>query len=506
MSEIQSTPSATAPDAATVPHPKLEREKHRGRLQEDLAAKLAGNEGAPRPVALIGDSLVDVATWKTLDAAVGEHPERYLAAMHALAADPEFRWVGYRQGSDNRGEVESVALGGSSWAVSDRADPSYQARLKARGRREILAALERGWASLKATKASRIAEIYGERFVTLTAPSRGIEDRMKEWKAHNQAMGKLRESKAFRGWVWGGVKNLEDSGTDDVHVHSHSIWISRYLPQVALAWMWTGCKLDADEKVYGQRPADPRQALLNQGWTLERVIEVEGRASLAKMNLREARNLEEKQGWQEILAEATATLKPIRAVCYVVDVRLVGKARASGTVTRQEAILEVCKYVTKTTDLLGRSWKDLLALLLPPRAPRVFDSFGACRKAASGPSSPMAKALETAAEIARSLTPTSLDTAAITSGTPGAGEVIPADQQAAAPPSGTQDPPPKRPRPPSWRVLMQQLDLSDFIAVMRARAAASAAFAMGRLKDSGIVARTLVEVEAFGGCPNPFTA
>jgi hypothetical protein len=202
---------------------------------------------------------------------------------------------------------------------------------------------------------------------------------LREWSAHNLALGKLRETDFFRDRVWGGAKNLEDPGVDRPHVHSHSIWISLYVPQVALAWVWTQCVLAAFEEQDGQGLADPRQALLEQGWDLARVIEVENQAATAKTQLRKASTLESQHDWQSKLDEASATLKAIRRDCFFIDVRLVGRKTSPTTIERQEAIVELCKYVTKTTDLLGRSQADLLGLLLPARAPRVFDTFGACR-------------------------------------------------------------------------------------------------------------------------------
>jgi hypothetical protein len=491
---------------ATIPppHRQLEREHYRGQLQEQIAAKLAGDDNERRPVTLVGNDLVDTATGEVLDAAPGESPNLYLSAMHTLAADPRHRWLGYRQGADNRGEENSVPLGGSAWEVSDRADPSYQARLRNRGRREILKALDRGWTRLRAARilASRS---YRERFVTLTAPTLEYTSRLEEWAAHNLALEKFRATDFCRKRVWGGVKNLEDPGTDRPHVHSHSIWIALYVPQVALAWEWTRCKLDADEEQYSQRPADPRQAWLDQGWTLDRVIEVENAASTAKKKLRKARSLEEQCRWQQALDEASATLAAIRRDCFVVDVRLVGKCAAPGTIERQEAILEVCKYVTKTTDLLGRSQEDLLALLLPARAPRVFDAFGACR-GCKKPKDTLQDAMDALAKGAENRAPASLDTTAIISEGVGSKDGQNEGDGEETPPQTAANPPPKRKRPPSWRKLMEVLPLSEFIQVIRARAASSSAFAMQRLAQTGILAWTVAEVLLMGECPDPFTA
>ncbi len=485
-------------------HPKLDRELYRGQLQAEIAGKLAGDEGGQRRVSILGNSLVDTETGEVLDAAPGKNPELYISAMHTLAADPRFRWVGFRQGSDNRGEAESVPLGGSSWEVSDRADPSYQARLKTRARREIAKALDRGWSRLRATKilASRR---YKERFVTLTAPTRDYTSRLEEWAFHNKAIEGLRETEFFKERVWGGVKNLEDPGTDRPHVHSHSIWIALYVPQVALAWEWTRCALDAFQEQDGHRPSDPRQEWLEKGWNLDLVLQAEDQVATAKKRLKKARTLKECESWEVKQKEAQFWLDAIRRDCFVVDVRLVGKSTSPTTIEREEAIQEVCKYVTKTTDLLLRPQPDLLGLLLPPRSPRVFDTFGACR-GTQAQESAILDALRAAAEGAGNRAVALLDTAAIISGASCAEGGQEGVEGGAETPQTASNPPPKRKRPPSWRKLMGVLPLSEFIHVMRLRATSSSAFAMRRLRERGIWAWTVAEVLELGECPDPFTA
>jgi len=501
-SDARDPSMGTREPSAHPVHPKLDRECYRGHLQTQLAARLAGEGHDSRHVRLVGDCLVDMDTGEILDAAPGEHPELYLSAMHSLAADPSNRWVGYRQASDCRGEAESVPLGGSTWEVSDRADPSYQARLRNRGRREIFKALDRGWARLRAAKPTT-SRSYRERFVTLTAPSQNPTTRLQEWATHNRALGKLRETEFFAKRVWGGVKNLEDPGMDRPHVHSHSIWIALYMPQTALAWVWTQCALEAAEEQSGQCLPDPRQDLLGEGWTLERVLEVETQAATAKKKLKQASTLESNAYWQGKLDEASATLQALRRPCFVVDVQLVGKTTSATTVERQTAILELCKYVTKTTDLLERSQEDLLGLLLPSRAPRVFDTFGACR-GTKEQKDEIQEALKAVAKGAENRANASLDQAAIKSETAGSEHDPKAGEEGTETPKTGPEPPPKKKRPPSWRKLMQVLPLSDFIHAMRLRAASNSAFALGRLKQCGIFAWTLAEVLELGECPDPF--
>ena len=478
-------------------HPKLGRELYRGQLQSALAYKLAGC-----PVVISNGELIDASTGEVLSSEPGEKPELFLAFMHAHAGDPRFRWVGYRQGSDNRGEENSVPLGGSSWEVSDRIDPSYQARLKNRARREIPEALDRGWSRLRGAKilASRR---YKERFVTLTAPARDFTSRLEEWAFHNLALERLRETTFFKERVWGGVKNLEDPGTDRPHVHSHSIWISLYVPQVALAWEWTRCALEAFGKQDGQRLEDPRHDWIIRGWDLDRVLKAEDQASEARRRIRKARNRQEREIWEYMLKGAVFWLNAIRKDCFVVDVRLVGGSTTPSTIARQEALQEVCKYVTKTTDLLARSQKDLLDLLLPSRAPRVFDAFGACWGTTDRGNAILA-AMRAAGKGAENRATALLDTAAIIPDALGSGTDQEQGKDTVEPPQNADKSPPKKKRPPSWRKLMGVLPLSDFIQVIRQRAESSSAFAMRRLEERGIYAWSLAEVAEHEECPNPF--
>jgi len=213
----------------------------------------------------------------------------------------------------------------------------------------------------------------------------------------------------------------------------------------------------------------------------------------AKKRLKKARTQKQREAWEYKLKEAQFWLDAIRRDCFVVDVRLVGKSTSPSTIERQEAIQEVCKYVTKTTDLLQRPQQDLLGLLLPPRAPRVFDTFGACRGTWEQENA-LLDALRAAGEGAENRATALLDTAAIISGTPGAGDGPDGVKEEAETPQTASNPPPKKKRPPSWRKLMGVLPLSDFIRVMRLRAVSSSAFAMRRLQERGIWAWTVAEV------------
>ena len=484
-------------------HPKLGREVYRGILQVELADKLAG-----RRVQLAGGFLVDTETGEVLDTEPGEDPGLYLAAGHALAASNDFRWLGFRLPSDARGEVGSVPLGGALHCMSDRVDPSYQARLAGRARKQIGQALSRAWTRLRGRKILGTKR-YRERMATLTAPSLDSTSRLEEWQFHNDAFERLRETAWFRERVWGGTKSLEDSGQDRPHVHSHGIWLCLYLPQTVLAWLWTGVAIAQRRADAGNPEAfsDPRQHWVDKGWTAERLEDIEGTVVTARKSAKKAKTLAERDYWEDQVQVWSNLLAAIRRDCYVVDVRLITDKRTGEyTVDRSSALAEVGKYVTKTTDYMDRPLPDLLGLLLPPRAPRVFDCFGACRDGAKWEQEvdPF-RGLEAAVAVeGRTSDPASLDTAAINSGAPGAEPPPIGPLEEAETPQKASKPPPRRPRPPSWRVLQKELSLTDWIAVMQARARSSSDWAMRRLKKTGIYAATVAEVLEWGEFKDPF--
>ncbi len=484
-------------------HPKLERELLRGDLQHRLVARLLEDEGsaAPRPAILVGNSLVDIETGEIYESEPGKHPNLYVAALHALGAQPQFRWVGGRQGSDNRGEPDLIPLSGATWSVSNRLDPSYQARLKTRARRIIIDGLYRTWSLLRASEL--LVQRWKERFITLTLPHRDSATRLGDWKTFNEAFERLRATALWRKAVFGGFKNLEDPGTEEPHVHAHLIAIAQWLGQVSLAWEWTGAVVAQFRAEEGEDFADPRQPWMEKGWTLERIIDLEDSSSTLKKKIRKAKCKAEREYWEDEFQFVDGLLDQVRKDLFIVDIRLVGGKTTATTIEREEAVLEVCKYVTKTTDLIKRRKDDLLDMVLPGRAPRVFDSFGACRGKKEAEDAIKA-VMAAAARGAEGDPSASLDTAAIISGGPDGTE--PQNPPLEVPPeAGTDpDPPLKKKRPPSWRVLMTQLSLEDFIHLMRIRAERSSDFAFRRLQQVGITAWSVRQVIEMGECPMTF--
>ena len=498
-------------------HPKLERELIRGDLQRGLVARLLEDEGSstPRPAILVGNNLVDVETGEIYSSEPGQNPNLYVAAMHAIGAQPQFRWVGGRQGSDNRGEGDFVPLSGATWSVSNRLDPSYQARLKTRARKIIIDGLYRTWSLLRASEL--LVQRWKERFITLTLPHRDSATRLGDWKTFNEAFERLRATALWRKAVFGGFKNLEDPGNEEPHVHAHLIAIAQWLGQVSLAWEWTGAVVAQFRSEAGEVYADPRETWIEKGWTLERIIDLEDASATLKKKIRRAKSQAEREHWESEFQFVDSLLDQVRKDLFVVDIRLVGGKTSATAIEREEAVLEVCKYVTKTTDLIKRRKDDLLDLVLPGRAPRVFDSFGACRgkkeaedaikaamEAADAIKAAKAAARAAAAGGAEGDPSASLDTAAIISG--GLEGTDPQNPPLEVLPEAGMDPdpPPKRKRPPSWRALMKELSLEDFIHLMRIRAERSSDFAFRRLQQAGITAWSVRQVLEMGECPMTF--
>ena len=498
-----------ADDPASI-HPKLGREIYRGQLQEALVGKLLQDEGSstPRPAILVGNSLVDVETGEVFESAPGNNFHLYVAAMHAAAADPRYRWVGFRAGSDCRGEDSHIPLSGSTWSVSDRIDPSYQARGKVAARRTLRNGLARAWSLLRANQL--LIQRWKERFITLTLPHRDNATSMGDWATFNGAFEILRATSLWRMAVWAGYKNIEDPGIEEPHVHAHLIAIAKWLGQVSLAWEWTGAVIAQFRSEDGEDYADPRQPWMEKGWSTARIIEFEDAVTRIKKKIRKAKTKAEADYWSDELDWHQSLLAAIRHDLFIVDIRLITDRDSDSTIRREGqggAIDETSKYVTKTTDLLKRRKDELLELVKPPRAPRVFDGFGACwgGKGDDPVGLDADLAAVQAAQAGAETDPAALvHTTAILSSEPEG-----TDPQTAGP-EGDQvlvrgpDPPkkpPPRPRPPSWRKLAATLSLEEFVRVIRHRASRSSDFAFRRLQQAGIMAWSVAQVLEMGSCP-----
>lgn len=499
-------------------HPKVESQLMKSMLQRGLAERLLDTweaENTPKSSWVIaGGHLIDIETGEILEAEPGEHPERFLAVLELVGADPKNHWIGYRRGSDNRGEPDAVPLAGAAWSPSTRIDPNYQARGKTRARREIMNDLAIAWAKLR--KKRLLVREWKELFLTFTYPNRQYLDELAEMGFCNRALARMREHQFWRERVFGGVKTLENPGgqtevethgadyTGGNHVHSHQIAISRYLPQTALAWLWTGSVVE--QRAFEGDPVenDPRATWIAKGWTLEIIIELEDETSTLKRKLKNARTASEQELIQANLNTVQGLLREVRRDLFIVDVRLV-RDRATGehTISRdgsRGAIDEVAKYVTKTTDLMKRDPRELVAITMPNRAPRVFDPYGECRERKGEDSGESLDAKIKAALEARGVPVALLDTTAINSGGDAGSEHTDPPKEGENGKKATPKIPPKR-RPPGWRVLHQHLNLDEFIQEIQRRAARGRNFAFQRLKTAGIMAWSLAEALDFDTMP-----
>lgn len=490
-------PSEIEPSPNEI-HSKLPRELYRGTLQEDLASSLAG-----RSVVVVGHDLVDTRTGEILETKPGEDLHLYHAAAHQLAAHPKHRWVGYRLNED-KGTV--APLGGASWSISSRTDPSYQARLRLRARKKTFDGLKRVKKFLPVDPRKR--QGYRLRLVTLTHPDRKDLPRLAEHERHNRAHEFLRDTAYWKDRVLGGTKNIEDSGINGPHVHSHNLLMSRYTDKTALAWEWTGAVLKATREMHGEESAeDPRTAWIEKGWNLSRILTLSLEASRLKARAKRT-GARDHQLEAEKLAHL---LDQVRKDCFFVDVRLVVNKANPGSqdqVALEDAVQEATKYCTKTSDLAKLDPRDLLYIEMTKRWPRSFELLGAARE----DKRLRRTILPTMEDLAETLAgavgaenraDTRLDTAAISSAEGVGSEAQTCTLEQAEPPREVAKPPPKRPRAPSWRDLMHQLSLSEWIAVMRARAESAQRMAFRRLKEAGIWAWTLEEAMNLGELPLP---
>jgi len=266
------------------------------------------------------------------------------------------------------------------------------------------------------------------KLVTLTMPhwdGMSTEDAIRH---HNRAFKELGKTKIWDK-VYAGVKGIEDKLTaKGPHVHSHNLLLSRYIDKTELREAW-------------------------------------GKALSATRS-------RDQVGPQQV---------------PFIDIRLVSSEKGGETITLEDALSEVSKYITKTADLVTPDEDGHFvpaAVLLEQceiaRWPRMFELLGACRAS---------RAATLAAERAR------LDTSCISPGLDNAGkpesmwtESLEPEEKAKFESMGinfwdaAREPEPKKPpRPPSWRDLMFTLSVKDWLQVIAGRAKRAMRFRLTQL-------------------------
>lgn len=369
------------------------------------------------------------------------------AALLAFAADESNHIAGVL----DDGNGGTFHAGASLWKSSLRLDPNWMEAMRRRSRGRAHSAMRRMMDGL--TKDEKLARHYGWKqrltlkLITLTMPHLVGTCSLDETRRINSALTLLKKRIVWSESMAGGIKGVEDAlDFDGPHVHAHMLMLSRFVERDELVSNWRECLDAATWETYGYG-----------------------------------------------LSEDC----PV-----IVDIRQVKKKPNGrpGVVSWEDALAEVTKYVTKPSDFLkpdelGRKIPRsvLLDICEVRRWPRMFELLGRCREPRKG-----RQALErpNAAQAALD----SIHRAYLT-GSPiqipdGVGwELVeswdlehdgPIELQKsivqALKERGREGP--KRIRPPSWRELLDQISLSEWLGIMAERFRRGKNFRIGQILDS----------------------
>jgi hypothetical protein len=377
------------------------------------------------------------------DAGPGEALKTRFAALMMLGAEPDNHVAGQFDGN----EGDTFAGSSTLWKSSLRLDPSWMETMRKRTRKT---ARERFQAMRDQMKRNSLADWYAyikkdrknrylDIFMTLTMPHRAESNTLEEVKRFNLAWRRLTKGDWWvsEAPVFGGVKAIEDALTaDGPHVHGHFALISKHIDQDKLHTEWTKALRWATRKLHGEElTSDP------------------------------------------LIPDLRAIVKrhPKDGLAFI---------------SMDDALDEICKYLTKPSDLLfphinraGRtvhppSGDVLLGLCLVQRWPRMFELFRAARAVQGSP-----KAV-----------PPSLDTSCISVSPPPVplpefweeGGIEPeerADFRLKCSSASVLGFAIKKEKPPSWRELMQTTTLSEWLQIIHARVLSGRRFRINWLRS-----------------------
>lgn len=424
-----------------------------------LSTDAAGKQAARRDAGLeLASAILDgPLEWlntedgpAVLNTATGELVEDRSAAFAALlafAADESNHVTGLL----DDGQGGTFHAGGALWKSSLRLDPNWMEVMRRRSRGRAHAAMKRMMDGL--TKDERLARQFGWKqrltlkLITLTMPHLAGTSSLDETRRINAALTLLKKRKLWNDTMAGGVKGVEDAlDFDGPHVHAHMLMLGSFIQREDLVEAWRECLDLATWQVYGYG-----------------------------------------------LAEDT----PV-----IVDVRQVKKKPNGrpGVVSWEDALAEVTKYVTKPSDFLkpdelGRKIprEVLLEICEVRRWPRMFELLGRCREPRRASRAP--ERADAAQAALDSIRRAYLTGAAITVPESCGWELVESwDLQHDGPDElrksivhalkerGSQAP--KKIRPPSWRDLLDQISLSDWLGVMADRFRRGKQFRIGQLLDA----------------------
>jgi hypothetical protein len=366
------------------------------------------------------------------------------AALLAFSADPSNHAVGIL----DDGLGGTYAAGANLWQSSLRLDPNWMEAMRRRSRGRARQAMERMMEGLssqeKLARKKGWRHRLGLKLVTLTMPHHPGTDSLSEVQRLNRALELLKKRKVWSRRVVGGIKGVEDAlDADGPHVHAHLLVLSTFMDKVTLAEEWRECVDQATRTAYGFGLAEDTPAFID------------------------IRTVEEKGGRR-------------------------------GEVSWEDALNETTKYVTKPADFLKE--KDgrriprevLLELCEVRRWPRMFELMGRCRNASQVPT---IKEREAAAQAALDSIHRAYLTGTLPDLPPKVGwEWVEGwDHELDGPEEKRklvilalkerEKKKPDRARPPSWRDLLDQISLPDWLSVMASRFRRGKAFRLRMLLE-----------------------
>lgn len=407
-----------------------------------------------RPLVQLEDDLHVVGDGGEVGRRVAPERAGRYATLLLGAAQPGNHLVGILDG----GEKGEFVGGSTAWKSSLRLDPNWAETLRRRSRRilrkELMAMLRALPANEKAKRRYPMSngKLNPQRLtlkmLTLAPPHAPGSKTLDQLQVINRALGLMRKRDLWTDAIWGGSKGLEDKLTwQGAHVHAHCLLLSRWIDRRVWQRAFWEC--------------------LNKAW-----MEAYGHG-----------------------------MELMPAGLPMLDVRMVRKKGTGGddSVGLEDAIDECCKYVTKTSDLVepdeeGRtvSGETLLELCDIDRWPRMFELLGACRT----PPAPAGTLLDTSCisdaggvlklvedywTQARERDEPSLSESLILNVASRAGVVDEPEWRSKA--ERGEFLAKHREKPPSWRDLMGELPMHEWIHLMMGRARAGFAYRLGWLKE-----------------------
>ena len=368
------------------------------------------------------------------------------AALLSFAADPSNHVSGFL----DDGSGSTYLAGTSLWKSSLRIDPNWMEAMRRRSRKRALDAIKRMMDSLSPLEKLARKDTWRQRLllklVTLTMPHHRGTDSLSEVKRLNKAIELLKKRKWWKDRVVGGIKGVEDAlDADGPHVHAHLLVLAKYMDD-GLIEEWRECLDTATWDTYGFGLSED--------------------------------------------------------VIPFVDVRVVSKKKGSSkspeTISCEDAVNETTKYVTKPADFLkeidGRriSRDVLIAICDVRRWPRMFELMGRCRNTSRRKDmDPCKAALAALDSIHRAYSTGTLPK--LPEGTDWS--IVEAwDHETDGPEEkrklviqalkNLEKDKIRRPRPPSWRDLLDHMSISEWLKIMVGRFRRGKRFRIRKILDS----------------------